>query len=116
MKRTTIVAGLAAWAILATTPSHANTVTFQFSGSAAGGTATNGSDLMGGTYHFGADPFQPFTNESWGVNFTEYAPPAGFEATSLSITFSGLPSGTTIQNNGIETGFGRSGINPFGGG
>jgi hypothetical protein len=88
-------------------PSYAATVSFS-------GTSTSGSDLMGGTYEIGADQYYK-TNESWGVNFTEYAPPTGFEATSLSITFTGLTSGTTITNTGIETGFTRSGTNPFGG-
>jgi PEP-CTERM motif len=103
----------------ATTPSHADTVTYTFSGSAAAGTAASGSDLMGGTYLIGVDQFFK-TNETFGANFSNYTPPvAGFEATSLTITFSGLTAGTTIVNNPedqIETGFARSGTNPFGGG
>jgi PEP-CTERM motif len=107
MKKLLIVATMLALGV-ASTPSQAET--FDFSG-----TAASGSDMMGGTYSINADPFFA-TDETWGVGHTTYAPPTGFEATSLSITFSGLPVGTSIENNGIWTGFGRQGTNPFGGG
>jgi hypothetical protein len=107
MRKLLIVATLVALGV-ASTPSYATT--FDFSG-----TAASGSDLMGGTYSINADPFFD-TSESWGLGHTTYVPPTGFEATSLSITFSGLPVGTSIENNGIETGFARQGTNPFGGG
>ena len=102
----------------AATTCHADATTFQFSGSAAAGTAASGSDLMGGDYLIGAA--QSFkTNKTFGANFSTFTPPvAGFEAASLSITFSGLPKGTTIVNNPdnqIETGFTRFGANPSGG-
>jgi hypothetical protein len=108
VKKLFIVAAVLAFGT-ASTPSHADTVSFQFAGNSA-----SGSDLMGGTYEIGADQFFD-TNKTWGVNFTEYGPPSGFEATSLTITFTGLKSNTEILDTGIETGFGRLGTNPFGG-
>jgi hypothetical protein len=109
MKRMMIVASLIAGSLnLTATVAHAETMSYTFSGN-----ATAGSDLMGGNYSFGVNPFFS-ANQAWGANASNnggfnnpfYNPPAGFEATSLTITFAGL-DGATI-NTDFGTGFTRS--------
>jgi hypothetical protein len=104
------IGGLLSFAALA--PASAETFTFS-------GNASSGSDLMGGTYALGANPF--FTSQSWGDNASTnggsnnptFTPPTGFEATSLTITFNG-PANPILTSFG--TGMSRSSSNPFGSG